>query len=141
MNKGIYDVIFERYKQFILDNSKYSPRVVKYSSRESADFPLTTCELKNDIDTNIQTQKKIDKSKKFYFTINHYARDKVINKKTIASQIMINELVDLTNTFFGDMLNMRCTLDTPTPNLDTEILRQTQQYQCEIDNRGNIYNR
>lgn len=141
MNKGIYDAIFNKYKTFILENSIYAPRVVKNNSRASSYFPLTTCELKDNPDINIQTQKKIDKSKMFYFTINHYARDIVKGKETIASQVIIDELDNLTNTFFGDMLNMKCTLDQPTPNLDTEILRQTQNYQCEIDNRGNIYNR
>lgn len=139
MNKGIYEEIFDKYKEYILKNSKYSPRVVKYSSRESAYFPLTTCELKNYTDTYSRTQKNIDRSKNFYFTINHYARDINEKKKTVPAQLIIDELTELTHQFFGDKLTMRCTLDTPTPNLDTEILRQTQQYQCEISNRGNIY--
>lgn len=139
MDKAIYEAIFQRYKQFMLDNSKYSPRVVKFSSKKSAYFPLTTCELKNYTDTNPKTQKKIDKSKNFYFTINHYARDIVKNNKTVASQLIIDELTGLTHQFFGEMLGMDCTLDKPTPNLDTEILRQTTQYDCKINNRGNIY--
>ena len=139
MDKAIYEVIFQRYKQFMLENSKYSPRVVKYSSRESAYFPFSTCELKNYTDTNTKTQKKVDKSKNFYFTINHYARDIVKNNKTVASQLVIDELTELTHQFFGEMLGMYCTLDRPTPNLDTEILRQTIQYDCQINNRGNIY--
>jgi hypothetical protein len=37
---------------------------------------------------------------------------------------------------------MKKTLDNPTPNLDTSILRRTINYQCLIGNiRGNIIRR
>ena len=37
---------------------------------------------------------------------------------------------------------MKKTLDKPTPNFDTSILRKTKQYQCLIGNvRGNIVRR
>ena len=56
-------------------------------------------------------------------------------------QIIINELVKLTNQFFKE-LNMKKTLSRPTMNFDKEVLRHTCQYQCLIGNvRGNIIRR
>jgi len=77
----------------------------------------------------------------FYFTVNFYAKNKKTQDGVIASQIIINELVKLTNQFFNE-LNMKRTLSKPTPNFDTEVLRHTSQYQCLIGNvRGNIIRR
>ena len=61
---------------------------------------------------------------------------------TIASDEINKELCKLTTHFFGEIMNMKKTLNRPTPNLDTSILRRTMQYQCLIGNvRGNIIRR
>lgn len=139
MNKEVYNSLFDRYKAFILEKSIYAPRVVKNSSRESAYFPLITFPLKNYYNNAPKTQKNIDRIKRFNFTIDIYARDITINNKKIPAQLVIDELTQLTHIFFDEMLNMNLDSDIPTPNLDTEILRQTIQYSCGMSNRGNIY--
>lgn len=128
-----YDAIFKTYKEFILNNSKYAPRVVKTYTNTSAFFPLITCMLVDNPD-NAVTQKRIYTSNDYYFTIEIYAKD----KDKVASQVIIDELRSLTIEFFSNRLNMRKTLDQPKPNIDTSIFRQVLNYQCNIDNRGNI---
>lgn len=136
-----YEEIFDRFKKFIEENSQYNTRVVKHNTNTSSYFPLVTCVLSNNIDTDNCTNDKIEFYEGFYFTINIYTQDKVVNSVKTSSQVITNELIKLTNLFFGEM-NMKRTLCRPTPNLDTSILRTTIQYQCLIGNaRGNIIRR
>lgn len=130
----MYEAIFDRYKQFILANSKYAPRVVKTATNTSTYFPIITCVLSDSPD-NGRTQQNADRNNMNYYTINIYAQDIVNPNKTIASQVVIDELRKLTNEFFGIKLNMRKTLDRPTMNIDTDVNRQTMNYQCIVDNR------
>ena len=132
--------IFDAYKKYIETNSKYSARVVKYNTNTSTYFPLITLVQSNNYDLDNNSNKNLDYFEAFYFTINIYTKDKKSGAKTIAAQIIDKELETLTVQFFKK-LNMKRTLDTPTPNLDTEVFRRTIQYQCELSNRGNIIRR
>lgn len=138
-----YEKIFKEYKSFIEENSQYNARVVKYNTNTSTYFPLITCILSDNRDTDNCTIDKIEYYESFYFTIDIYTKDQIIDGDiTIASQIINDELSKLTIKFFGEKLNMKRTLNRPTPNLDTSVLRKTIQYQCLIGNvRANIIRR
>lgn len=138
-----YDEIFDRYKEFIENNSQYGARVVKYNTNTSTYFPLITCVLSDNKDTDNCTNDKIEFYESFYFTIDIYTKDKTKgNNLVVASQKISDELTKLTIKFFGEIMNMKRTLNKPTPNLDSSILRKTIQYQCLIGNvRGNIIRR
>lgn len=137
-----YEEIIADYKQYVENNSKYGAKVVKYNSNTSAYFPITTCPPPKETDTDACTIDKIEYYNAIYFSINHYAKDKTIGNKKIASQVIINELIKLTQQYFGGKMNMKMTLNEPTPNLDTSILRQTMQFQGYIGNaRANIIRR
>ncbi|MBO5143026.1 MAG: hypothetical protein J6C46_08605 [Clostridia bacterium] len=138
-----YDEIFDRYKDFIENNSQYGARVVKYNTNTSTYFPLITCVLSDNKDTDNCTNDKIEFYESFYFTIDIYTKDKTKgNNLVVASQKISDELTKLTIKFFGEIMNMKRTLNRPTPNLDSSILRKTIQYQCLIGNvRGNIIRR
>ena len=138
-----YDEIFNEYKQFIKDNSQYDARVVKYNTNTSTYFPIITCTLSDNRDTDNCTIDMIERYESFYFTIYIYTKDKTQGANvTVASQVINDELTKLTLQFFGEKLRMKKTLNRPTPNLDTSILRKTIQYQCLIGNvRGNIIRR
>jgi len=137
-----YEEIFDRYKKFILENSHYEPHIVKYNTNTSPYFPLVVLTLSDNKDTNFCTNDKIEYYEEFYFSVNIYAKNKKLEDNVVvASQIIINELVKLTNQFFNE-LNMKRTLSRPTMNFDKEVLRHTSQYQCLIGNvRGNIIRR
>lgn len=138
-----YDEIFNAFKKYIEENSQYGARVVKYNTNTSTYFPLITCVLSDNKDTEHCTIDKIEYYEAFYFTIDIYTKDKTKGANIqVASQIINDELSKLTMKFFGEKLNMKKTLNRPTPNLDTSILRKTIQYQCLIGNvRGNIIRR
>ena len=128
-----YEEIFDRYKKFIEENSQYNARVVKYNTNTSSYFPLITCVLSNNTDTDNCTIDKIEYYEAFYFTINIFTKDKIINGEKISSNVIDNELCKLTTYFFGEIMNLKKTLNRPTPNLDRDILRRTMQYQSKIE--------
>lgn len=134
-----YDVIYEKYKNYIKENSIYNPFITKYNTKTSAHFP-TISFIQSDNSDDIRTQKGNDIIENYYFTIDIYAKNDIKNGQHVASQVIIDELKKLTLVFFGK-LNMKKTANRPTPNIDTEILRYTIQYQCQISNRGNINRR
>lgn len=133
-----YDLIFDAYKEYIENNSKYSARVVKYNNNTSTYFPLITFVLSDNRDSDSNTMYDIDKFEKFYFTINIYTKNKIVDGETIAAQVIDKELETLTTLFFK---NLQKTQNRPIPNLDTSVFRRTMQYSCSIGNRGNIIRR
>lgn len=136
-----YEEIFDRYKKFIGENSQYNARVVKHNTNTSSYFPLITCVLSDNKDTDYCSLGKEEFYESHFFTINIFTKDKTINSEKISSDVINNELCKLTTYFFGEM-NMKKTLNRPTPNLDQSILRRTMQFQCLIGNvRGNIIRR
>lgn len=135
-----YDEIFKAYKKFMEDKSQYGVRVVKYNTNTSTYFPLISFELSNKVDADNTTSKRIDDYEGFYFTINQYTKNKGNGAKMIASQIIDNELERLTLEFLHK-LNIKITMNKPTPNLDTSIFKRTIQGQCMINNRWNIIRR
>lgn len=135
-----YDLIFKEYKKFMEEKSQYGVRVVKYNTNTSTYFPLISFELSNKVDADNTTSKRIDDYEGFYFTINQYTKNKGNGAKMIASQIIDNELERLTLEFLHK-LNIKITMNKPTPNLDTSIFKRTIQGQCMINNRWNIIRR
>lgn len=141
-----YEELFSSYKKYIEENSKYIdknskyPHILKFSTNTSSHFPIITFQLSNFVDTDNDTIDKIEQFDEYYFTIDVYTKDKIINKTTIASQIINNELTELTINFF-DSLNMKRSSCRPTFNIDDSILRTNIQYQCIKSTRGNIIRR
>lgn len=133
-----YDLIFDAYKEYIENNSQYGARVVKYNTNTSTYFPLITFIQSDNKDYGTRTPKNIDYFETYYFTIDIYTKDKIVDGNTIASQIIDKELETLTTKFFK---NFEKTTNRPTPNIDTSILRRTMQYQCVMGNRGNLIRR
>lgn len=138
-----YNKIFNEFKEFIKNNATYKTKVAKYNTNSKPPFPLITVTLSDNKDTDYCTTDKIEKYESLYLTIDIYTKDKNLDDGTIIASDEINEeLSMLTMIFFGEKLNMKKTLNKPTPNLDTSILRKTIQYQCLIGNaRGNIIRR
>ena len=139
MARRYYDAIFKKYKEYLEEKSSYSVKVFKSRNKSSTYFPIVTFEISDNTDAQ-RTQKNVDRYENYYFTINFYARDTIIDRENVAGQVIIDELIDLTEIFFM-CLNMRKTLSRPTENLDTDVLRHTMQYECGISNRGNILRR
>ncbi len=142
-NYDFYEETFNNYKDFIQKQSIYKTEVVKYNTNKASKFPTIVFTMSNNTNTDNGTVDRIELYDAIYFTINIYTKDKTkgINIGT-SSQVINNELSKLTTQFFGNIMGMKKTLDSPEPNLDTSILRKVIQYQCLRGNvRGNIIRR
>lgn len=136
-----YNQIFQDYKKFIVEHSQYNPRVVKDYTSTSTYFPIISCKLSNFVDTDYCTIDMIERHEEMYLTIDIYTKDKTIGGNTIASQMINDELTELTIKFFNS-IRMKRTLCSLTPNADTSITRRTIQYQGLVSlHRGNIIRR
>ena len=138
-----YELIFDEYKKYLQSKSQYSPNVVKYNNNTVSKFPTVVCTLSNWVDTDNATVDRIEYYDQYYFTINIYTKDKTKGSSIVtASQVINEELGELTIQFFERALNMKRTRYSPEPNLDTSVLRVVIQYQCMIGNtRKNIIRR
>lgn len=143
MNIDKYNEIFDRYQKYVTENSKYSPRVVKNYTNTTTYFPIISFVLSDNTETDYCTNDYIERYEQFYFTIDIYTKDKTQGANIkVASQLINDELTKLTIDFFSNIMRMKRTLNRPTPNLDTSVLRRTIQYQCMIGSaRGNIVRR
>lgn len=136
-----YEEIYARFKEYIESNSQYNARVVKNNTHTSTYFPLVSCVLDDNKDTDNCTNDKIEFYEAHYYIINIYTKDKNKDGETIASQKINDELTKMTIQFFSQ-LNMKRTLCKYAPNIDTSVLRRIINYQCLIGNaRGNIIRR
>lgn len=136
-----YNEIFQDYKNYIVENSNFSPRVVKDYTSTSTHFPIISCQLSNIVDTDYCTLDMIEKYEEMYLTIDIYTKNKTINNNEVASQLINDELTNLTIEFFNS-IKMKRTLCRLTPNLDTSITRRTIQYQALVSTyRKNIIRR
>ena len=136
-----YEEIYARFKEFIESNSQYNAKVVKHNTNASTQFPIVTCVLDDNKDTDNCTNDKIEFYEAHYYIINIYTRDQNQGNEKIASQVINDELTKMTIQFF-DKLNMKRTLCKYAPNIDTNVLRRILNYQCLIGNvRGNIIRR
>ena len=136
-----YNKIFQDYKQFIIERSSFSPRVVKDYTNTSAYFPIISCQLSNFVDTDYCTIDMIENHEEMYLTIDIYTKNEAVKNNKVASQQINDELTELTIQFFNSK-KMKRTLCRLVPNADNSITRRTIQYQGLISTaRGNIIRR
>ena len=142
-----YNEIILEYKEYMENSSQYytidagKPLVVKSHTSTAPYFPLIAVQLSNATNTNYCTIDKIENFNEIYLTVDIFTKDKTINGEKVASQVINDELTNLTMKFF-ESKNIKMTLCRNTPNLDTSVLRRTLQYQCLVGTaRGNIIRR
>lgn len=136
-----YNELFKEYKDFISTNSSYNPKIVKETTNTSPYFPVISCKLSTFFNTDYCTIDMIEKYDEMYLTIDIYTKNKIINEDEVASQLINDELTELTIKFFSSK-NLKNTLCTYLPNIDTNITRRTLQYQGMVGSaRENIIRR
>lgn len=136
-----YNEIFKEYQKYIENYSNYVTTVVKSYTSTSTKFPIISCQLSNFVDTDYCTMDMVEKYDEMYLTIDIYTQDKTVDNQKVASQVINDELTDLTINFF-ESKKMKRTLCRLTPNADKSITRRTIQYQGLVSRyRKNIIRR
>lgn len=133
-----FNSLYLEYKQFIEENSNYSPRVVKDFTYKSTYFPIVDFKHDDSVQTNNMTLDRIEYYDDEDFSITFYAQD----KGNLSRNVIIDELVNLTHIFMGIQKNMKRTTCKNLPNLDTDVGRKITKYKCRWGNvYGNIWRR
>ena len=133
-----FNKLFLEYKQFIEENSIYSPRVVKDFTYKSTYFPIVDFKHEDSTETYNRTLDQIEYYDDEEFSITFYAQD----KGDLSRNVIIDELEKLTHVFMGIHKNMRRSYCKNLPNLDTDVGRKIMKYKCRWGNiYGNIWRR
>lgn len=127
-----FSKLFLEYKEFIEENSKYKPKVVKDFIASSTYFPIIDFKYEDSQNTQNATHGMIEYYDKEYFSVTIYAQD----CGDISRNVISEELVELTHIFLGKHKGLTRTSCKPIPNLDTSILRTMMKYECYY---GNVY--
>ena len=139
INLDIYDKIFQILKQFLQNESQYSPIVSKMELRQSDKFPLVVI-TEEDNSYLIGTTRLEETKSKLDYEINIYATDKNVNNTLVSKQEIARELAGLVDNVLGYNLKMIRRSCRPTPNLDKNIYRITMRYRARVnDNTGKLY--
>lgn len=133
-----FNQLYLEFKQFIEENSQYSPRVVKDFTFKSTYFPIVDFKHEDSYETRNRTLDQIEYYDNEDFSITIYAQD----RGNLSRNVIIDELTKLTQIFMGLHKNMRRTYCKSLPNLDTDVGRKIIRYKCRWGNvYGNIWRR
>lgn len=131
----VFDEIFKYAKEYIIENSKYSPKVLKNTQPDNK-FPLVTIkEIKDNLYS--ENLNKTDQRFDIKYEIEIYT----INKNGIAKQVISDELKKLINDVFDEHYGMNRKRNFEAPNADTDVFRWHMQYEAKIDENKKIYRR
>ncbi len=134
----IIDDVFQDVKKYVLEKSKYAPKILKTTPQEISTFPLIVVEETDDSlndETLKYTQQKFDKT----IEISIYTIDKTVNGKTIAKEIISNELKILVNDILDNKYHLNRRSCKPTPNMDRNVYKLSIRYLCLVDENKHIY--
>lgn len=131
----VYDEIFKYAKEYIKENSTYSPTILKDTPPDKR-FPLVLIkQIRDDL-----YNENLDKTdQRFYlgYEIEIYT----MNKGNIAKQTIANELMKLVNNVFDEHYGMNRKTNQEAPNVDTDIYRWNMRFEGKIDEDKRIYRR
>lgn len=132
MNKwvqGLYDKIYQELKQYLDDNSIYTPYVYKREA-ENTNFPkVIVKELPRD--SYFTTLKYGDEKYNFGLEINVYA----LPDGDIPSATISTEISNHIETFFKEQYRMSVNVSHDVPNIDTSVYRDLIQAKCIVDTK------
>ena len=98
---NVEDILYSKYKEYIENNSKFSPKVFNASPKKLPQLPTITIVEQNNID--VSQFKTLDNNQfvnQITTVVEIYTQDKVVEKTKYASKEIMNELKYLTFDFF-----------------------------------------
>ena len=137
MNIELTNQIYEDLESYLTEKSKYSPRVVAKSLKQSDKFPLVVV-TENNNSTSLASTDFKDNTDIINISVNIYAQDKAIGNEIIADVVIARELMKLVDDVVGVKYKMQRIDCRPTPNLDNSIYRITMNYSKKIMTKRNI---
>lgn len=137
MRLDIYEKVFQYAKQYIKQNSKYSPEVFKNAPTESKVFPLVIipkCKFIID-DETLKTPSKNERGYKIIFDIEVYSTDKTVGTKKVSKQTIISELEELLYEVFEEHFGLLGNEPQVRPNADINVAREGIEFSGKYKNK------
>lgn len=135
VSMNIENTIFQDYKTYIIENSKFNPLVIPFkSNRTLTKFPTITFKEENNV--NNKTHTTIDRSQRAYSITNVieiYTKDLILDNVEYASKVVMDELKYLTFDFF-EYYGCDRTDCTPTEYINKEVDRLVIIYKYNVNN-------
>lgn len=131
---NIEKTIFKYFKQYLIDNSQFSPNVFNSTPKNLAVFPTVifkeTSNVQNVGSTTLDRTETVDN---ITDTIEIYAKDMVVGETTVSKKEIVNELKFLTFKFFqawGFIRTQSSDADYLNYEVDRHIIIET----CSLNN-------
>lgn len=120
MNLELYDRLYDSFKRFVLEQSKYNVSVKKKPYGD--DYPKVVLQ---EISTKgISNKQFTDTYSQYGYEINIYAKN--IGSKD--SMEIARELSGVVSSFMEGKLHMKLVVCKPSPNIDDTVYRITMRY-------------
>ena len=133
-NKWFKEKIFPELKEYVEDNSIYSPKVVKVYTEQSKYFPIVVVQLA----TERQKFGNLtygEKTYPFKIYINVYSNDKSINNTKVSKIAITDEISDLVETYFNDSCKISLSREDDIANIDGTIRRNLIKVEGIVDTK------
>lgn len=128
------EIIYPELKQYIADNSIYSPSVTKVFTEQSKVFPLVTVQLPrviNEFGNLSYTEERYP----FRIDVNIYANDKTIDNKKVSKITICDEITDIIETYFKTNYKVIINRQDDIDNIDGTIRRNFIRISGVLDTR------
>lgn len=130
----IEKTIFKKYKQYLIDNSGFSPNVFNSTPKNLAVFPTVIFKETNNVqDIGSTTLDRTETVNNITDTIEIYAKDMVVGETAVSKKEIINELKYLTYIFFQAWGFTR-TQSSDADYLNYEVDRHIIVETCSLNN-------
>lgn len=136
MNIDFVNQLYKDISKYVSENSKYNPRIVSKSLKQSDKFPLITVLEFENINSLLSTEYK-ESVDEITVEINIYATDLNHGNMVVSNSNVAKELLVLIDNVCRKY-RMRRTQCRQTPNLDENIYRITTKYTKKIISNKNI---
>lgn len=133
--ENVYNEIFKYARQYIKENSKYSPTILKDTPPDKK-FPLIIIKEINPL-LQDETLKKGEQKFKIVYEIEIFT----MNNGNIAKQTITKELKELLINVFFEYYGMNIKANKQIPNIDSNLDRWYLKFEAIIDENKKIYRR
>ena len=132
---NVYDEMFGYAKNYIIEQSQYSPKIKKDTPPDKS-FPLIIIKpIRDDL-----YSENLDKTDQRFY-IGYEVEIYSMNKNKISKQNISNELMNLVNDVFDEHYGMNRVENHEAPNIDTDVFRWYMRFEAKIDEFKRIYRR
>ena len=122
VNKLFKEKIFPELKEYVEDNSIYSPLVTKVYTEQSKVFPIVTVQLVRERQ-KFNTLTWGEKTYSFRINVNVYSNDKTINNTKVSKIAITDERSSLIETYFNESCKISLNRQDDIANIDGTIRR------------------